>query len=47
MYRGKLRGAVREVEQALVTLQSTADRTSDAQIAAEGFHASFVATETR
>lgn len=46
-YRARLRSAVQEVEQALVTLQSTADRTNDAQIAAEGFHASFVATETR
>ncbi len=46
-YGGRLRGAVREVEQALVTLQSTADRTRDAQIAAEGFNASFRATEAR
>jgi multidrug efflux system outer membrane protein len=46
-YGGKLRGAVKEVEQALVTLQSTADRTRDAQIAAEGFDASFKATEAR
>jgi outer membrane protein, multidrug efflux system len=47
VYRARLRVAVQEVEQALVTLQSTAERTNDAQIAAEGFHASFVATETR
>jgi len=47
LYGAKLRSAVREVEQALVTLQSTADRTRDAQIAAEGFNASFRATESR
>jgi len=46
-YGAKLRSAVREVEQALVTLQSTDDRTRDAQVAAEGFHASFTATESR
>ncbi|WP_280151191.1 efflux transporter outer membrane subunit [Piscinibacter sp. XHJ-5] len=47
VYRARLRVAVQEVEQALVTLQSTADRTHDAQLAAEGFHASYVATEMR
>jgi outer membrane protein, multidrug efflux system len=46
-YRGKLRVAVQEVEQALVTLQSTADRSADAQAAAAGFRASFIATEAR
>ena len=46
-YGATLRGAVREVEQALITLQSTADRTRDAQIAAEGFNVSFRATEAR
>jgi NodT family efflux transporter outer membrane factor (OMF) lipoprotein len=46
-YRARLRLAVREVEEALVTLQSTSDRTQDAQIAAEGFRTSFLATETR
>jgi NodT family efflux transporter outer membrane factor (OMF) lipoprotein len=47
IYRGKLRTAVREVEEALVNLQSTADRTQDAQIAAAGFNESFRATEAR
>ena len=47
LYRGKLRNAVREVEEALVALQSTADRSGDAQVASEGFAASFRATEAR
>jgi outer membrane protein TolC len=47
LYRGKLRGAVREVEEALVALQSTAARSDDAKIAAEGFEASYRATEAR
>ena len=47
VYRGKLRGAVREVEEALIALQSTADRSNDSQIATEGFAASFRATEAR
>jgi len=47
IYRGKLRSAVREVEEALVALQSTADRGTDAQVATEGFAASFRATEAR
>jgi len=47
LYRGTLRGAVREVEQALVQLQSTAERNEDARIAAEGFEASYRATEAR
>lgn len=47
LYRGKLRGAVREVEEALVALQSTADRSNDAQIATEGYTASFRGTEAR
>ena len=46
-YRAKLRGAVREVEEALVTLQGTADRSGDAQGAADGFHAAYLATEAR
>ena len=46
-YRAKLRNAVREVEQALVTLQSTDRRSADAQTAAEGFRASLAATEAR
>jgi multidrug efflux system outer membrane protein len=46
-YRATARQAVREVEEALVTLQSTADRTGDAARAAEGYSASFTATEAR
>ncbi|MEP7295371.1 MAG: efflux transporter outer membrane subunit [Burkholderiales bacterium] len=47
VYRGKLRTAVREVEEALVALRSTADRSADAQTASEGFAISFRATEAR
>ena len=47
LYRAKLRTAVREVEEALVALQSTADRAADAQVATEGFATSFRATEAR
>lgn len=46
-YRSQLRGAVREVEEALVQLQSTAARGDDARVAAEGFEASYRATESR
>src|SRR5690606_7343655 len=42
-----LRGAVREVESALVALNSTAARNEDARIAAEGFERSYRATESR
>ena len=45
LYRAKVRQAVSEVEQALVTLQSTAARQADAQIAVEGYRASFTGTE--
>jgi outer membrane protein TolC len=47
VYRGRLRTAVREVEEALVALRSTADRSTDAQVATEGFATSFRATEAR
>jgi NodT family efflux transporter outer membrane factor (OMF) lipoprotein len=47
VYRARLRSAVREVEDALVQLDSTASRSRDAAIAAEGFEASFRATEAR
>lgn len=47
LYLGKLRAAVREVEEALVGLQSTADRSTDAQVATEGFAAVFRASEGR
>lgn len=46
-YRGAVRQAVREVEEALVTLQSTAERADDETIAAEGYSASFAGTEAR
>jgi multidrug efflux system outer membrane protein len=46
-YRARLRGAVQEVEGALVQLQSTAARNEDARIAAEGFDSSYRATEAR
>ncbi len=46
-YAAKLRGAVREVEDALITLRSTADRNTDAQVATEGFGASYVAAQAR
>jgi outer membrane protein, multidrug efflux system len=47
LYRARLRTAVREVEEALVALRSTADRSADAQVATEGFEASYLATEAR
>ena len=46
-YRNSVLQAVREVEQALVNLQSTADRTPDIDIAVEGYSASFKGTEAR
>lgn len=46
-YRARVRQAVREVEEALVRLQSTASRSDDARTAAEGFRTSFNATEAR
>ena len=42
-----MRGAIRDVENALITLQGTADRNADAQIAADNFEVSFRATEAR
>lgn len=47
LYRARVRQAVSEVEQALVRLQSTAERNTSARIAAEGYRASFEATEAR
>ena len=44
-YRAKVRQAVREVEEALVSLQSTAARSDDARIAADGYRASFAGTD--
>lgn len=46
-YRASVRQAVREVEEALVNLQSTTDRQSDTDIVAEGYSASFKGTEAR
>ncbi len=47
LYRSKVRQAVREVEEALVNLQSTAQRSDDAKVASEGYRASFKGTEAR
>lgn len=46
-YRASVRLAVREVEDALVTLASTAARNNDARIAVEGFFTAFEATRSR
>ena len=47
LYRARVRQAVREVEESLVTLQSTAERETDAQGAVAGYQASFTGTEAR
>ncbi len=47
VYQSKLRNAVREVEEALVSLHSFAERRSDAQIAVDGFSTSYQATKAR
>ncbi|MES2900542.1 MAG: efflux transporter outer membrane subunit [Pseudomonadota bacterium] len=46
-YRASARRAVSEVEQALVNLNSVAQRGADGLVALEGFRISFVATEDR
>ena len=46
-YRARIRQAVREVEEALVSLQSTAARGEDVRVAVQGYRASFDATEAR
>ena len=46
-YRASARQAVREVEEALVRLASTAARTGDAQTALDGYRAAFVAADDR
>ncbi|MES2325478.1 MAG: efflux transporter outer membrane subunit [Pseudomonadota bacterium] len=46
-YRASARNAVREVEQALVNLDSSNARSSDAQVAMEGYRTAFVAAEDR
>ena len=47
LYRARVRQAVREVEEALVNLQSTAARREDARLAADGYRAAFTGTEAR
>jgi outer membrane protein, multidrug efflux system len=47
LYRARVRQAVREVEEALVTLESTRTREEDVQRAVDGYRISFVATEAR
>jgi NodT family efflux transporter outer membrane factor (OMF) lipoprotein len=47
LYTARVRQAVREVEEALVQLESARDRSADARTAVEGYRASFVATEAR
>ncbi|OJX34044.1 MAG: RND transporter [Burkholderiales bacterium 68-12] len=47
LYRARVRLAVSEVEQALVRLHSSAERNDSAHTAAEGYRASFAATEAR
>ncbi len=46
-YRGAVRNAVREVENSLVTLDSSARRVDDTKIAIEGFEASLRAADAR
>jgi outer membrane protein TolC len=46
-YQGKVRQAVREVEDALVTLHSTEARTEDAKISTQGYAESLAATQSR
>ncbi|HRZ61697.1 MAG TPA: efflux transporter outer membrane subunit [Rubrivivax sp.] len=46
-YRAAVRGAVREVESALVSLDSSARREADLAVAIEGFEASLQATDAR
>lgn len=46
-YRASVRQAVSEVEQALVNLDSTAERAGDAQTALEGYRANFTAVDDR
>ncbi|BDT69812.1 toluene efflux pump outer membrane protein TtgI [Comamonadaceae bacterium OS-1] len=47
VYRAKVRQAVREVEEALVNLRSADDRNADTEVAAQGYQASFTATQAR
>jgi len=47
LYRARVRLAVREVEEALVKLQSAAAQSDNTQVAAEGYRASFKAAQAR
>jgi NodT family efflux transporter outer membrane factor (OMF) lipoprotein len=47
VFRSTLRNAVREVEEALITLKSTADRDADAQAAIEGYDIALQAAQNR
>lgn len=47
LYRAKVRQGVREVEEALLRLQDTAQRATDADTAVAGYQASFDATQAR
>ncbi|MDT8989342.1 efflux transporter outer membrane subunit [Curvibacter sp. APW13] len=47
VYKARVRNAVREVEEALLTLQSTAARKADVDTAVAGFTQSLSATQTR
>lgn len=47
LYRGKVRQAVREVEEALVNLQATADRAAPSGIATQAWRASLQAAQAR
>jgi NodT family efflux transporter outer membrane factor (OMF) lipoprotein len=46
-YRAKVRQAVREVEEALVNLQSTEARTQDAKVSTQGYAETLAATQAR
>ncbi|MEO7108337.1 MAG: TolC family protein, partial [Rhodoferax sp.] len=47
VYRSKVRQAVREVEEALVNLQSTETRTQDAIVSTRGYAETLTATQSR
>lgn len=47
LYAARVRQAVREVEEALVNLESAGARGDDARVAAEGYRISFAATDAR
>ena len=47
VYRGKVRQAVREVEEALVNLQSTEARAEDTKVSTQGYTESLAATQSR